>query len=683
MNWNGQPPPTISDNLGHTQPFDDNSGQSYFPGPGITQIKVTATQSNWFFSVGPVYYSTVNNVTPAAGTLIASPNSGIPGTNVRVTGSDWTNGFIDGEYRLFFDNLQVNSQPATYCYSVPDMSFDVPCNTTPGLRKITCQLVNLTTQQVVASKTIDFDVPAFSIVSNPCFAPGITSVDLQPYPNNDILTDNENPANGMTLGKRIFPDKKSPSDTAVDAANRKKVKVVAHTVNLQLGTPIYFKSYDVDDPSNDPIIDPNGAAGNDNRGTPKAGTLSKDLSPNAPTSMCPDANGNCWAQTNNNGDATVEFTVTMNPGDNFMIAASTDPTKFTADANGTPLSTADAKIAPMLTVWRRLHMEADSMGPVKGNQITGMFMVADINVDQQAKTTYFKFANMNLEPDRFVGGRLEVNKKAGSIKVSTADEIVVSGTIGSGIKKGAMVSIVLVDDDDFNLNNKTLIGDEGEKLVDLQPGQKFSDLPYFVIMKDSPKPTENAFADAYIQPEYDWAATKNYNTAGVTFAVNVSEIGSAIADQLKAGKTSLASEATNDFWIAYVQIGYQGDARSDDDPDGDQNISNIPLALGITPAITSGGDAVVTTPNAVPSGGNSSLLYLEVMRERTDPQQGKNPQRTVAPHEVGHQFGLDGQSDGDFGLMNHGQAPTTERFVPVHINMLRYRVSTPGQPNTP
>jgi hypothetical protein len=50
----------------------------------------------------------------------------------------------------------------------------------------------------------------------------------------------------------------------------------------------------------------------------------------------------------------------------------------------------------------------------------------------------------------------------------------------------------------------------------------------------------------------------------------------------------------------------------------------------------------------------------------------------VLPHEIGHQFGLRGDSLGAvWGIMNSIPEPLS--FHPEHINMLRWRVKSPGQ----
>ena len=162
-------------------------------------------------------------------------------------------------------------------------------------------------------------------------------------------------------GKRIFSGKKNPDENI----NRKTVKVKA-----AVGEPnvrVYFKSFDVDDLTDDPIIDELGDGGLDNRHgregfdepyvADAAGVLSST-----------------FADTNANGEAFVYLTVTQHPGDNFVVAASTDENylqgvgidgKGLKDSSNVPLPTTKAKRTEMLTVWRKVHIEVDKMGPWK------------------------------------------------------------------------------------------------------------------------------------------------------------------------------------------------------------------------------------------------------------------------------------------------------------------------------
>jgi hypothetical protein len=100
------------------------------------------------------------------------------------------------------------------------------------------------------------------------------------------------------------------------------------------------------------------------------------------------------------GEATVEFSVTRQPGDNFAIAASTNPNDLNAvTVDGTELRTGGGATididcdgtepicrTDMLTVWRRLHIEVDSMGAVDGNFIAGTIPVGGTVQPNQTET---------------------------------------------------------------------------------------------------------------------------------------------------------------------------------------------------------------------------------------------------------------------------------------------------------
>ena len=80
-------------------------------------------------------------------------------------------------------------------------------------------------------------------------------------------------------GLRIFPDKQSPQD----AVDRRTVRVRAITSEPVPGLPVFFRSFDLDDPSSDDKpVDPNGPDGDDNLGIQTAGTLSALSAPTDP-----------------------------------------------------------------------------------------------------------------------------------------------------------------------------------------------------------------------------------------------------------------------------------------------------------------------------------------------------------------------------------------------------------------
>jgi Glucodextranase, domain B len=167
-------------------------------------------------------------------------------------------------------------------------------------------------------------------------------------------------------GLRIFPDKQTPSDTV----DRSKVRVRATITPAVANRVVFFKSFDVDDPSSDTApVDTNGPSGDDNRGIPHAGCIG--------TASCAST---ASSTTDATGVATVEFKVTSQPGNNFKVAASGQATYVNSlvvdrvnlkDVDGRGLPTDKGRSTDLLTVWRKLHVEIDSMGTVTGNRLTG------------------------------------------------------------------------------------------------------------------------------------------------------------------------------------------------------------------------------------------------------------------------------------------------------------------------
>jgi len=91
---------------------------------------------------------------------------------------------------------------------------------------------------------------------------------------------------------RIYPGKQNPTDTV----DRTKVSAKATISPAVAGQVVYFRMFDVDDPSANTMPIDDETKGSDNRGSPSAGTLSATS-----------------ALTNGNGEATVELTVTSRP----------------------------------------------------------------------------------------------------------------------------------------------------------------------------------------------------------------------------------------------------------------------------------------------------------------------------------------------------------------------------------
>jgi hypothetical protein len=468
---------------------------------------------------------------------------------------------------------------------------------------------------------------------------GLTSAELVPL--DSPLDDNPN-AGG---GKRIFAERQSP---AGPVRNTVRIRATA-TPNAAIS----FRVFDVDDPSSDAApVDPNGPTGDDNRGTPRTGTLST-----------------ASVQADANGHAETDLTVTMHPGDNFRVAAACNQDYLNGvvaagtalkDTEGATLPTAGAKVTDMLTVWRSFHVEVDHMGPVTGNQLAG----AILKQSTSKNTTVFTLDKNTGQTNRFESGLLRV-AGLGDFPViaSSRSTITVSAlppASGSSVGK----AYTLVDDDDFNWNDATLRGDEGEVMAAVEKT--------FSLMQDSDDPAANVYAPAYLRPRYDGGGNLAFN-GSVPFALNIpteSRASSSFTPQLELGQNSTTPGIESDgFWVVYLQLAYQGGVTEDVDPD------NESIIVGITDLDEATASNDATSEASVPRGGQGSLVFLESAR---DADRRARP----APHEVGHQFGLKG--DGylyrdrtDFGIMN----PTGPlAFIPSHLNVLRWRVKSPGMP---
>lgn len=461
--------------------------------------------------------------------------------------------------------------------------------------------------------------------------PGVESVVFEEI--DSSLDSNPNTGGGL----RIFPDKQSPTDTI----NRRKVRVKATLTRPIAGVPVFFRSFDVDDPSSDTSpTDPNGPDGDDNNGTPRCGTL--------------DGQTTCLtsAQTDAGGIAEAEFEVTMNPGDNFKVAASTDQAYLDGlavavldlmDANGSILPTDEAKVTDMLTVWRKLHVEVDSIGFVSGNSVTGTILKAHPNVKQNRTTLV---VNGVLEPGRFEKGLITIKtlKADGTVEIvgtfSVIDnrrtQVIISEVVQNTVVAGKLFE--MVDDDDFNNDDGTFKdGDQGENVIP----------PDVSLIQDSDVLTQNVFARAYVRPKYDLVGNDEF----VPFVLNTPGPGGA-AELIDTYRfDNRASEADPEFWTVYLLGAYQYITDEDNDPDGEG------ATLGIVDDIG---------PNGV-----GASVFKEVVRpeETTSFIPGVSNDAVTSAHEIGH---LLGGEHGDGGLMGGVKGGVSSAaFSDVTISKIR------------
>lgn len=193
------------------------------------------------------------------------------------------------------------------------------------------------------------------------------------------LSENLPPESPAQEGWALYPDKESPDDNV----DRKTVAIRAKVEPPRSGIPIYFRVFDVDDPSDDERIDANGEFGGDNDLATKTGAPGNISSTKGVTIL--DGSGDdgfgtatpiARAVTNKDGEAEIWWAASNQPGDNFCAAAAMGLTDDNAIAFFDAISTRGLglspppsvsldqyQITPLLTVHRRLWIAIDKMAP--------------------------------------------------------------------------------------------------------------------------------------------------------------------------------------------------------------------------------------------------------------------------------------------------------------------------------
>lgn len=270
------------------------------------------------------------------------------------------------------------------------------------------------------------------------------------------------------------------------------------------------------------------------------------------------------------------------------------------------------------------------------------------------------------------------------------------------IEKGS--AFILYDDDDYNGDDSQISpgqftrwevdGDSEEPIV------RFNNMLSLIQASDAP--ADNIYAAAFIRPECDWSEQVGYNQNNLTFVLNVaSEQGLENAINILNQNRQSKDYENSNFWIAYFLISYQGDIVRDADPATDGSHAGLAITLaGSNPPcdclVSSSNQndsptcpAVVPQPAScvsVPTGAFGGFLYYESQKdtERTFLINGESIENIpiAAPHELGHQFGLNGDAvRTTFYIMDYSAWPTPNALVlhPEHLNLIRKRVNSPGQ----
>jgi hypothetical protein len=447
-------------------------------------------------------------------------------------------------------------------------------------------------------------------------------------------------------GKRIFPGLIAPDDA--DGWGRRQVDLVATIHPPVGGATVYFRVWDVDDPF-DQLWGPSGP--DEIEELPDVGLIDNDMtgpdnrvlggaSDNAP--------GFYYANTLENGEARVTIQVSMQPGNNYRAAATClpnvldGPSPQVGQADADALSVGDdgqghftrngnfdyfrvpVRWSKMLTVWRKVWLELDSMGPGADIALSGTIDAIYDN-DPHLLDGKFQYDVPDINDDgRFEGGTATVPSTGrGYTLIDNVDAIGDDYYITDGlIVHNDLGQVANVVDDDTAVLPKT--PEVGTVL-----NSKY--LPCYIQFTEDPN-------------------TRSYTNL---FVATMPADSAAIAQK---GFENSALAPCPELWVARVVTCYQGhhDASGsiasnvDGDPDKRYHIhgtswstGDVAGVLGFTPA----------------SGENVTLVLLEHINDTTAQVDagyypGYTPRSTVfmetrtIVHEIAHQFGITGHTPG-------------------------------------
>ncbi len=412
----------------------------------------------------------------------------------------------------------------------------------------------------------------------------------------------DNPATGG--GLRVYPDASEPGGAARATVG---VKV---TLNVAFaGLPVYLKCFDADDPStNEAPLDVE-TEGQDNLGEPKTGSLQK-------TTVTTDAEGK----------AQTTFAVTMQPGDNFRVAAQVygsdmlealkarqNDTQGRVTPGGGEADGQGYAVTPLLTVWRKLRYEVDSMGAPVGTFVSGQITAVQDDGETAIVTTDQYLID---DVDRFVPGELRQGEAKFAVVASGRYANFAVRVNKNGTASPHMGAFELYDDD--------------------------------VVPTDVPDPDAGALADlfapAYITTEGLGAA---YNDTNVQFLLNFKQ-GLGMGYGYPPPYISVQSSPA--FWATHCLGGFQ-------------SVTSLIVECDHDPDV------------GAPCNGQSDRLTASVNSEVLREYGANDVQRQhVLGHEVGHVFGLDDEYDapepypGYNGIMYRG---TSGVFVNANLRVIR------------
>ena len=456
--------------------------------------------------------------------------------------------------------------------------------------------------------------------------------------------ESDSPAN---VGVRYFP-----GATAPGGGWNKDVAVVVATNPSVAGVRVQLMSFDVDDPSDDVgPVDDNGPAGGDNRGVgggtfPGGSFTEGQTATGGPT----------------NGTALAQFVVRVQPGDNHRVAASMKPsaverlthqvvppgspppTLYQVPASDEQVPLFPGHISPLLTTWRKLHVEIDSMqaepatvsGRIPDWASRGIDGIMN-NVPPGQTTIALDDDLPSSEAHHYEGGTISAAGLVLTIFDNSSSSVIIDRTLTQ-------------NEIDQLLNATGIVRDD-----DPIPAQ----LPFYPSLGGF---VLRAYASAYIAPIEATPAENTSNLVSFDLNLNDTEV------QLGVGwdnEQNIFSEPA--FWTALLVIAFQSSGNQDQDSDIQMGINgSVPSIPNPNP------DLFIQVGITVEDGDNASVVFLETIRDIGAIAQ-KDLDHTIA-HEMGHSAGNNISEEiehNEGGIMSPGAPNFENNYSPETLARFR------------
>ena len=368
----------------------------------------------------------------------------------------------------------------------------------------------------------------------------------------------------------------------------------------------------------------------------------------------------------------------------------------------------------MLTVWRRLHVEVDSMAAVTNNfvtnNITGIsgsataatnltlginlnsgLTPADASPNLSTSTNLGRFENGTIvigtgsaattnsgitgNGDNFVRNAAGFSLPAsivyagatngvGNVVALSGGVFTITSNLGTNKYVGGTFRTVGVN---FTIttNTATTVTVSGTAQIPFQLHDDDDDtlLPH---LPDTGLMVQK-FNPAYVAPIVDGGGDANNDKQTISFNANVDATSHTALDAEfnKTGAFESEVNRASDFWVAYILTAYQAQPTQDYDPDGSSEWG----------------------PHGVNGGGSSyrrgALFFPESLRDYARQRGHSGAEQTTLEmrsvvHEIGHQFGLQDNTGGLYDYSLVYDLTVDPVFLGNHLNIIRSTAS-PGQ----